>query len=270
MSSGGFFSELKDAFAEGWQEGKEEIDKEERIKKSGGTASIEELREKAEALGLPTNLSENKFSKEEIEQIKKHKLGIYAYQKPNLLFYTQRVMYGIWFFGLIMFVGGLIMEQAFIVLVFGESSNDPLPQEYVIHGLVGWIISCVLFMFVPLNVHRLFSKLEDGEEYVSNETSPGGRKKKRKRRKMRLRKMRLASKSRSLKRGSEIPPPGHPQSNPFPMNPPSGLPPKPAVPSLEMQGKYSDDGYEWLEWPQGSGTWYYRGTPNGQWSFFEQ
>ena len=268
MSSGGFFSELKAAFAEGWQEGQEEIDKEERIKESGGTASIEELGEKAELFGLPDSGYE--FSKDEIEQMKKHKLGIYAYQKPNLLFYTQRVMYAIWLFGLIMFVGGTIMEQAFTVLVFGESSNDPLPQEYVIHGLVGWIISCVLFMFVPLNIHLLFSKLEDGEEYVSNGTSPDGRKKKRKRRKMRLRKMRLVSKPRSLKRDSEIPPSGLPRSNPFPMTPPSGLPPKPAVPSLEMQGKYSDDGYEWLEWPQGSGTWYYRGTPNGQWSFFEQ
>ena len=128
----------------------------------------------------------------------------------------------------------------------------------------------MLFMFVPLKIHVLFSKLDDGEGDVSNETSPSGRKKKRKRRKMRLRKMRLVSKSRSLKRDSEIPSSGLPHSPSLPVSPPSDLPPKPAVPSLEMQGKYSDDGYEWLEWPQGSGTWYYRGTPNDQWSFFEQ
>ena len=41
-------------------------------------------------------------------------------------------------------------------------------------------------------------------------------------------------------------------------------------PPHENEGVLSDDGYHWLEWPQGSGTWYYRGTSNDQWTLFEQ
>ncbi len=29
-------------------------------------------------------------------------------------------------------------------------------------------------------------------------------------------------------------------------------------PTIDEIGLVKDDGYEWLEWPQGSGGWYYR------------
>jgi len=41
-------------------------------------------------------------------------------------------------------------------------------------------------------------------------------------------------------------------------------------PPQNSEGVLGDDGYHWLEWPQGSGTWYYRGTSNDQWTLFEQ
>ena len=41
-------------------------------------------------------------------------------------------------------------------------------------------------------------------------------------------------------------------------------------PAHELQGARGDDGYYWLEWPEGSGTWYYRGMPGDQWTLFEK
>jgi len=41
----------------------------------------------------------------------------------------------------------------------------------------------------------------------------------------------------------------------------SATPPQPqpaTEPAITAVGTVKDDGYEWLEWPQGSSVWYYR------------
>ena len=47
-----------------------------------------------------------------------------------------------------------------------------------------------------------------------------------------------------------------PDSSPAaPASPPQQTPSAPAITEI---GMVKDDGYEWLEWPQGSGEWWYR------------
>lgn len=44
----------------------------------------------------------------------------------------------------------------------------------------------------------------------------------------------------------------------------------PVGPAITEVGEVKDDGYEWLEWPKGSGQWYYRiGYSNSQWNKWE-
>jgi hypothetical protein len=37
-------------------------------------------------------------------------------------------------------------------------------------------------------------------------------------------------------------------------------------PSVNWQGRRGDDGYEWLEHPQGSSIWFWRDPQTGQWT----
>ena len=38
-----------------------------------------------------------------------------------------------------------------------------------------------------------------------------------------------------------------------------------AWPDRNQVGEYDQDGWEWLEFPPGSGTWYYRDPASGDW-----
>ncbi|MAE38138.1 MAG: hypothetical protein CL969_00710, partial [Euryarchaeota archaeon] len=39
----------------------------------------------------------------------------------------------------------------------------------------------------------------------------------------------------------------------------------PSIPSMELTGVFTDDGYEWLENPVSSGIWYMRNVETGGW-----
>ena len=48
---------------------------------------------------------------------------------------------------------------------------------------------------------------------------------------------------------------------------PRGPPGK--TPSIDMHGSYDDEGYEWLEFPEGSDKWFYREASNQPWEDWE-
>jgi hypothetical protein len=49
----------------------------------------------------------------------------------------------------------------------------------------------------------------------------------------------------------------------FPEKPRSIMPPRP--PFSQIEGVFGDDGYEWLEHPTDSKSWYWRDSDTGQW-----
>ena len=54
---------------------------------------------------------------------------------------------------------------------------------------------------------------------------------------------------------------------------PQGPPPRqmsaPSIPTQDMRGELADDGFEWLEHPGGSDSWYYRDQNTHQWVVYQ-